>query len=80
MIGHAGQQAEAQDHGKPDADATGIGALMLRQLVGQDGDEDQVVDAQHDFHDHQRHQRRPGVGIADEDQDFFQHRANIGQS
>ena len=41
---------------------------MLGQLVGQDGDEDQIVDAEHDFHDHQRRQRQPGGGIGEQDE------------
>ena len=52
--GDAAEQDQPQDHRQADADTAGVRALCLRQLVGQDGDEDQVVDAEHDFHDDQR--------------------------
>jgi hypothetical protein len=42
-----------------DADITRPLALFLGELVGEDRDEDQVVDAEHDFHDDQRHKCRP---------------------
>ena len=42
---------------------------MLGQLVGQDGDEDQVVDAEHDFHDHQGGERHPRGGIGEQNEE-----------
>ena len=36
-------------------------AVLGRQLVGQDRDEDQVVDAEHDLHGDQRHHRGPAL-------------------
>ena len=56
------KQAQAHDHGQRQADHARAVALMRRQLVGQDGDEHQVVDAQHDFKNDQRRQaaRRSG--------------------
>ena len=52
-FGHAGhprerrQQRDAHEHGKEQAEPAGEGALFPRQLVHQDGDEDDVVDTQH---------------------------------
>ena len=36
---------------------------MLRQLVGQDRDEDQVVDAEHHFHHDEGRKGDPGGGV-----------------
>ena len=72
-VGDTAQQAEPQDDRQPDAGAPCPRALMLRQLVGQDGNEDQVVDAQHDFHDHQGRQSQPGIRVVQEQQYFVQH-------
>jgi hypothetical protein len=46
-----------------DADAPCPLALVLRQLVGQDRDEDEVVDAEHHLHRDQGGERRPGGGV-----------------
>ena len=54
------EQGKAQEQRQPDADAARLRALMLRQLVGQDGDEDQVVDPEHDLHDDQGRQGDEG--------------------
>ena len=58
--GHAddpGDRREKQqphDEGGADAEATGPHAVLGRQLVRQDRDEDQVIDAEHDLHGDQR--------------------------
>ncbi len=49
-----------------DADPARPDALMLGQLVGQDRDEDQVVDAEHHLHHDQGRERHPGGGIGRE--------------
>jgi len=50
------------------------GRLRHGQLVRQDRDEHQVVDAEHDLHHHQGDQRGPGRGVGGELQKGF-HRA-----
>ena len=42
---------------RADAEPAGARLLLLRQLVGQDRDEDQIVDAEHDLEHDQRQQR-----------------------
>ncbi|MCY1433335.1 hypothetical protein D9M71_493620 [compost metagenome] len=63
--GHAGQQAQAHQQRQPQTDQPRAVALLGRQLVGKDGDEHQVVDAQHDFQDDQGQQPHPGRRIGD---------------
>ena len=46
------------------------GTLPLGQLVRQDGDEDEVVDAQHDLHRDERNQGGPGGRIGGKRQQF----------
>ncbi len=59
----AQQQQDAHAHRGQDADAPGPVALVVRQLVGQDGDEDDVVDAEDDLERRQRQQRDPDLGV-----------------
>jgi hypothetical protein len=40
--------------------------IRLRQLVRQDRDEDQIVDAEHDLQHDQRRERGPGLGLGEE--------------
>ena len=49
-----------------DADALRARALGLGQLVAEDRNEDQIVDAEHDFHHDQREERGPCGGIGSE--------------
>ena len=58
--GDCGQQAKAQQQRGGNADPAGALLLLFRQFVGEDRDEDQIVDAEHDFHDDQREQRDIG--------------------
>ena len=46
-------------HGEPQPEAAREVALLLRQAADQDGDEDDVVDAEDDFQCRQRHQGDP---------------------
>jgi len=62
--GHAGQQAQAHDQRQAQADHPRAVALMRRQLVGENRDEHQVVDAQDDFQDDQGQQAQPGRWIS----------------
>ena len=65
-VGDRAQQPEAQDESEADADAPGLGLMLRRQLVRQDRDEDEVVDAEHHLHHDQRGEGGPGGGIAGE--------------
>ena len=60
------KQHEPQDQGEPDTEPAAERALFLRQAIGQDGDEDQIVDAEHDLHRDQRYESRPGSRIGGE--------------
>ena len=62
--------------GRAQADAAGALAMLGRQLVRQDRDEDQVVDAEDDFHDHEGHEGRPGGRIAQQGSYAFKHRGS----
>ncbi|MCY1442646.1 hypothetical protein D9M71_590230 [compost metagenome] len=62
--GDAGQQAQAHDQRQRQAEQPRAVTLMGRQLVRQDGDEHQVVDAQDDFQDDQGQEAQPGSGVS----------------
>ncbi|MDR6232680.1 hypothetical protein QE440_000421 [Pseudomonas psychrotolerans] len=64
--GHGAEQAQAHDQRQADAEAAGLLLLVGGQLVGEDGDEDQVVDAEHHFHDDQGGQGDPDGGVSGE--------------
>ena len=64
--GDRAEQHQAHDQRRADAEPAGALALMLGQLVGEDRDEDQVVDAEHDLQRDEREQRDPGGGIVDQ--------------
>ncbi len=57
------KQAQAENKSQADADAPGCGLLMGRQLVGQNRDEDEVVDPEHDLHDDEGRQGRPSCRV-----------------
>ena len=59
------QQGQPQKQRQADADAARLLLLMLGQLVGQDRDEDEVVDAEHDLHHHKGDEGRPHGGIGE---------------
>ncbi|MNV36233.1 hypothetical protein D3C71_1277030 [compost metagenome] len=56
------EQAQSQDQRHADTNAPRFLPVLLGQFVGQDRDEDQVIDAEHDFHHHQGGQGDPGSG------------------
>ena len=62
--GQGREQGQAHDERQGDADPPRPRALMLGQLVREDGDEDQIVDAEHHLHDHEGHERGPGGRVA----------------
>ncbi|MNN79536.1 hypothetical protein D3C81_1961890 [compost metagenome] len=73
---NGGQQGQTHDQGQADADAARALTMLGRQLVRQDRDEDQVVDAEHDFHHHQGHEGGPGGGVAQQGSYAFKHRGS----
>lgn len=64
------EQAETQYKCSADTNHPCSLPLMLGQLVGQDGDEDQVVDTEHDFHGDECAKRAPSRWIRKKDQDI----------
>ena len=60
-VGDGREQDQPHDQRRADAEAARPHAMLGRQLVGQDRDEDQVVDPEHHFHGDQRHHRRPAL-------------------
>jgi hypothetical protein len=61
--GGAGQHAEAHQHREAKADPPRRDALRLRQAVRQDGDEDEVVDAEHHLHPDQGKEGNDDLGV-----------------
>jgi hypothetical protein len=60
------EQSEPQNQREADADLPAAVALMLGQLVGDDGNEDEIVDPEHDFHRDQGQECHPGHRIGGE--------------
>jgi hypothetical protein len=52
-----------------DAELAGLAAPVFGQFVRQDRDEDEIVDAEHDFHHDQRGKRGPDGGIGQQRED-----------
>ncbi|MNH13727.1 hypothetical protein D3C81_722350 [compost metagenome] len=73
--GHGAEQAQAHHQRHADTNAPRLGAKFFRQLVGQDRDEDQVVDTEDDLHGHQGGQGDPGGRACSEFQQVF-HESN----
>src|SRR3989338_1028370 len=55
------QQQQARDHGDQEADLPAFFALFLRQASNQDGNKDNVIDAEHDFQGGQSYQCYPSL-------------------
>ena len=72
------QQHEPQAERQPDAEPPRRRAPRLGQLVRQERDEDQIVDAEHHLHHDQRGERGPGGGIGGEAED--RHRRDLWQA
>ena len=62
---HVYVAVDTQDDGKANADLARPRLLMLGKAIGQNCDEDQIVDAEHDLHDDQRQQRHPRRRVVD---------------
>ena len=57
------QQGNAHEHGQRQANETRLSPLLQRQFVNQNGDKDDVVNAEHDFEHGERQQRDPDLRI-----------------
>jgi len=66
QIGQRHQQGDAGDAGHGDAELARERATLFRQLADRDGNEHQVVDAEHDFQCAQGEQGHPGIGVGEE--------------
>lgn len=60
------QQQQAHDERKRQADHSRLLALVRRQLVGKDRDEDEIVDAEHDFENDKGDEADPYIRICEE--------------
>lgn len=56
------EQAESHHEREPDADALRARPVLGWQLVGEDRNEDEVVDAEHDFHHDERREAAQAAG------------------
>ena len=65
------QQADAHEHRHEQAEAAREFAPLLRQLVDQDRDEDDVVDAEHELERGERREGDPGLRVGEQ----FEHQA-----
>ena len=63
--GDAGEQPETHEQGEREAHEAGPVAPLRGQLVGEDRDEDQVVDAEHDLQHDEGAEPEPGGRVAD---------------
>src|SRR6185503_18542305 len=54
------QEAQPDEEGEPEAELAGFRLLIRGKLPRQDGDEDDVVDAQDDFHEAERDEAHQG--------------------
>ena len=63
-------QAESHDQSQRKADSARLRLLMRRQLVRQDRDEHQIVDAENDFQHDQCDKGDPGSGIGKQGDDI----------
>ncbi len=66
------EQAETGDQGQGQPDLPCARLTLRRQAGRHDRNEDDVVDAEHDFERRQRQKARPGLGICEE----FKHGAS----
>src|SRR3546814_16470892 len=60
--------------GQADSDLAGEFAHILGKLVGEDRNEDEIVDSEHDLHRDQGHERNPGGGLHEKGGEIFHRR------
>jgi hypothetical protein len=68
------EEAEAHDERQTDADLACFFPVFGWQFVGQDRNEDKVIDAEHDFHYDQGNQGNPGSRILHQEQNILHRR------
>ena len=61
--GDGAEQEQTQDQRRADAHTARVDPMTLGQLIGQNRDEDEVVDPEHHLHGDQGGERDPGSGI-----------------
>ena len=61
--GNGAEKTQAHDQRKPNADAARSCLLVKRKFVGQNRDEDEVVDPEDHLHHNEGCKRNPGGGI-----------------
>jgi hypothetical protein len=59
------EQGDAHEHRHHEPEAAGLGLVLFRQLAGQDGDEDDVVDAEDDLQRGEGGERHPGLRVGE---------------
>ena len=59
------QQQNAHEHGQAKTEHAAAGTLLRRQATGEYGDEDDVVDPEHDLEDRQRDERGPNLRVGE---------------
>jgi hypothetical protein len=64
--GDRSEQRQPSDQGQRQPDLSATGLSLRRQAARHDRDENDVVDAEHDFERCQRQKARPGLGICEE--------------
>ncbi len=72
--GDGAEQGKTHDESKGDTGLAGPFPMLGRQLVGEDGDEDEVVDPENHFHHHERDKRHPGSRVLNERHDILHRR------
>jgi hypothetical protein len=64
--GQGKQQRDPAEQRKREAEPPGAGAAALIEVLHQNGDKDDIVDAEDDFERRQADQRGPGIEAGDE--------------
>ncbi len=72
--GDGAEQGQAHDKRETDSDAPGANAVFRRQLIGEDGDEDEVVDAEDDLHYNECDEGDPSLRALNKREDFLHRR------
>ncbi len=60
------EEPEPRHEGDDEPQLAGLRLLLPREAAGEDGEEDDVVDAQDDLHEGERRERDPGLGGAEQ--------------
>src|SRR3546814_18197746 len=68
------QKAKPHQQRQADSDLAGAFAHILGKLVGEDRNEDEIVDSEHDLHRDKGHERNPGGGRHEKGGETFHRR------